>query len=76
MLKLKLQCVAVVTVTKPVTQTEVVEVNSASIKLVHCPVAEEIGNVKRNAPVKITKKNPIATSLVVPKVLCFLGFDS
>ena len=59
----RLQCAYVGTVTRPVTHTDVVEVNSAIP--VAFPVFEESGSIKRNVPITIATKNPTAIILVV-----------
>jgi hypothetical protein len=51
---------AVDTVVSPVTQTEVVAVNKASINEVCIPGAEATGKYKRIAPTKITPAKPRA----------------
>ena len=43
---------------QPVTHTEVVAVNSASINGVKVPAADETGSVSRSAPSRITPANP------------------
>ena len=52
------------TVTSPVTQTEVVAVNSASIKAVLVPPAEETGSIRRSAPQSMDTRKPYARTLV------------
>jgi len=51
---IKLQWVAVVTVTSPVTHTQVVAVNMASENEVVCPAAAQMGSHKISPPTKIT----------------------
>jgi hypothetical protein len=46
--------------TRPVTQVEVVAVNSAVMKFVGCPVLEETGRVSTNAPMRIISAKPKA----------------
>ena len=47
------QWLNVSTSTSPVTQEALVAVNSAVIKSVHCPLLEETGSVRRQAPMKM-----------------------
>ena len=53
------QCPAVVTVTSPVTQTEVVAVNSAVKKPVSLPGTVANGSSNSAVPTAINSKNPI-----------------
>ncbi|MCI6654391.1 MAG: hypothetical protein MSH21_03900 [Clostridium sp.] len=48
------------TTTRPVTQTEVVEVNNASMKGVKVPLEEQKGRHRIKAPMKIVPKKPRA----------------
>ena len=56
----KVKSVAVSTTVKPVTQTALVEVNKALVKVI--PLVVELGSIKRNAPDKAKiKKLPTNT---------------
>ena len=52
----RLQCTAVSTTTSPVTQTEVVAVNSAVSGPVCCPLAVEIGSHSSSVPTRIAER--------------------
>ena len=65
----RLQWVAVFTTTSPVTQTEVVDVNRASINGVKFPSAEENGRQSIKAPIKIVPRKPSAIIWVVESSL-------
>jgi hypothetical protein len=60
-----LQFETVVTVTRPVTQTDVVDVNNASIKEVVLPDAELIGRLNNIVPIIIKIRKLIKTICVV-----------
>lgn len=65
----RLQWIAVFTTTSPVTQTEVVDVNRASINGVKFPSAEENGRQSIKAPIKIVPRKPSAIIWVVESSL-------
>ena len=71
----RLQCVAVVTTTNPVTHTLVVAVNNASINGVICPSAAENGIVSNTAPTKMAAAKLNTTSCVVVKRFLFLSIS-
>ncbi len=64
-------CVAGTIVINPVTQTADVDVNSASIYEI-VPFVLLIGNHNKNAPIKITAKNPNASICIVDNLIDFL----
>ena len=61
----RLQCVAVLTTTRPVTQTHVVEVKRQSTYGVWCPTAAANGKERSNAPINIVAIKPRAITWVV-----------
>ena len=69
----KLQCVAVVTTTSPVTHTEVVDVKRLSINGVNVLSAADIGSDSIIAPVKIASIKPKAITCVVDNRLLILS---
>ena len=58
------QCVAVPTVTRPVTQVAEVAVNSASRNAVGAPLRDETGRVSSSAPVRIMIRKPSAITML------------
>ena len=65
-----LQVVAVGTVTRPVTHTDVVAVNNASSQYTPFPLADETGRHKRSVPSMITTPNPVIIILSVGVCHC------
>ena len=70
------QCVAVVSTTSPVTQTEVVEVNSAVKKSVSSPGAVAAGIISSSAPTRIVARKPSRINCVVENHLFMVKFVS
>jgi hypothetical protein len=58
--------------TNPVTQVDVVAVNNAVTKSVHCPLAELTGNISINVPTIITQRNP---TIIILAALNFVSLS-